>query len=504
MLLAERLSAGRPPTFSRKFPDPRDGGARGPFRKRVRGAGPGYDIDLMAERAQTSPATPVAQPQAADLVSVVIPAWNEAGTMPELLRRIRAVLAPLAREIEVLVVVPAPDDPTADVARAGGAEVIVQKRPGYGGALKEGLLASRGDYVVTMDADLSHPPEAIAEIMAHRADAEVVIASRYVAGGSARMSSSRRLLSHILNLVYRRILAVPVRDMSSGFRGYQRRLLDELTLESEKYDILEEILVKIYSLGGRVVEIPFDYQPTSTSRSHANVLGFTPSFVITLLRLWTMRNSFTSADYDARAYESLVLPQRYWQRTRFRIVNEFAGDVPERLDIGCGSSKIIRSNPEAVALDIELPKLRFLRRTNPLLVRGSCFRLPFADHSFESLVNSQLIEHVPYDPNLFRELNRVLKPGGTLVIGTPDYGRAAWRVTEWLYKLLLPYAYGDEHITHYTRYSLTEDLADAGFATLRYRYILGGELIMQCVKREECLAEARPAEISGPSPAAAE
>ena len=81
-----------------------------------------------------------------------------------------------------------------------------------------------------------------------------------------------------------------------------------------------------------------------------------------LLRLWTMRNSFSSADYDARAYESLVLPQRYWQRTRFRIVNEFAGDVPERLDIGCGSSKIIRSNPEAVALDIEVPKLRFLRR----------------------------------------------------------------------------------------------------------------------------------------------
>jgi SAM-dependent methyltransferase len=365
-------------------------------------------------------------------------------------------------------------------------------------------LASRGDYVVTLNADLSHPPESIAQIMAHRADAEVVIASRYIAGGSARMSSSRRFLSHILNLVYRRILAVPVRDMSSGFRGYQRRLLDELTLESEKYDILEEILVKIYSLGGRVVEIPFDYQTKSTSRSRANVLGFTPTFLTTLLRLWTMRNSFTSADYDARAYESLVLPQRYWQRKRFRIIREFAGDVPERLDIGCGSSKIIRSNPEAVGFDIELPKLRFLRRTNPRLVRGTCFRLPFADHSFGSVVNSQLIEHVPYDPNLFREINRVLKPGGSLVIGTPDYGRAAWRMTEWLYKLLLPYAYGDDHITRYTRYRLTEELADAGFATLRYRYILGGELIMQCVKREECGAAPLREEARIPSSTTAE
>jgi glycosyltransferase involved in cell wall biosynthesis/predicted SAM-dependent methyltransferase len=440
----------------------------------------------MVEHAPTASLTLVPDSPAMDLVSVVIPAWNEAATMAELLRRIRAVLEPLAREIEILIVVPTPEDPTAEAARAGDAKVIVQKRPGYGGALKEGLLASCGDYVVTMDADLSHPPEAIAQIMAHRNDAEVVIASRYIAGGSARMTSSRALLSHILNLVYRRVLAVPVRDMSSGFRGYQRRILDELTLESEKYDILEEILVKSYCLGWQVLEIPFDYAPRVAGRSHASVIGFTPHFLSTLLRLWTMRNSYTSADYDSRAHESLVLPQRYWQRRRFRIVDGMAGDAPDRLDVGCGSSKIIQSKPNAVGLDIEVPKLRFLRRTNTRLVRATCFLLPFADHSFSAVVNSQLIEHVPYDKRLFRELNRVLKPGGTLVIGTPDYGRAAWRIVEWLYKRLLPYAYGDDHITHYTRYALTEELANAGFATLRYRYILGGELIMQCVKREEC------------------
>jgi len=443
----------------------------------------------MAERAPTPPLTLIPEAPAVDLVSVVIPAWNEAETMPELLRRIRAVLEPLARATEILIVVTAPDDRTAEAARAGGAEVVVQKRPGYGGALKEGLLASRGEYVITMDADLSHPPEAIAQILAHRNEAEVVIASRYVAGGSAQMSSSRALLSRILNLVYRRVLAVPVRDMSSGFRGYQRRTLDELTLESEKYDILEEILVKIYSLGWHVVEIPFDYQPRIAGSSHANVVNFTPHFLSTLLRLWTMRNSFTSADYDSRAYRSLVYPQRYWQRRRFQIVSEMAGDTPDRLDIGCGSSQIIQSSPEAVGLDIEVSKLRFLRKTNRHLVRSTCFRLPFADHSFSSLVNSQLIEHVPYDRRLFLELNRVLKPGGTLVIGTPDYGRAVWRIIERIYKLLLPYAYGDDHITRYTRYRLTEELANAGFATLRYRYVLGGELIMQCVKREECTGE---------------
>lgn len=439
----------------------------------------------MAEDLATPSPKPMPETETLGVVSVVIPAWNEAETMPELLGRIRAALEPLAREIEILIVVPSPEDPTAEAARAGGAEVIVQMRPGYGGALKEGLLASRGEYVITMDADLSHPPEAIPQLIAHRDEAEVVIASRYVAGGTANMSSIRALLSRILNLIYRRVLAVPVLDMSSGFRGYQRKILDELTLESEKYDILEEILVKSYCLGWHVTEIPFDYQKRVAGESHANVVEFTPQFLSTLLRLWTMRNAFTSADYDSRAYDSLVYPQRYWQRRRFQIVTEMAGKSRSRLDIGCGSSRIIQSHPESVGLDLEISKLRYLRRTNQRLVRGTCFRLPFADHSFSSVVNSQLIEHVPYDRNVFLEMNRVMKPGGTLVIGTPDYGRAAWRIAEWIYKLVLPYAYGDEHVTHYTRYRLAEELAEAGFATLRYRYVLSGELIMQCVKREE-------------------
>jgi ubiquinone/menaquinone biosynthesis C-methylase UbiE len=166
-----------------------------------------------------------------------------------------------------------------------------------------------------------------------------------------------------------------------------------------------------------------------------------------------------------------------------------AGADPARLDIGCGSSRIVQSAPDSVGLDVEQAKLRFLRKTNSRLVRGSCFELPFADHAFSTIVNSQMIEHVPYSAAMFAELNRVLKQGGTLVIGTPDYGRAAWRMTEWIYSRLLPYAYADDHITHYTRYRLTEELAKAGFATLRYEYILGGELIMQCVKRNECRAE---------------
>ena len=149
-----------------------------------------------------------------------------------------------------------------------------------------------------------------------------------------------------------------------------------------------------------------------------------------------------------------------------------------------------------MGLDVEIAKLRFLRRTNRRLLRASAFRLPFRDRAFSTVVSSQVIEHVPYDRQLFLELNRVLEVGGTLVIGTPDYARAAWRFVEWVYRLLLPNAYADDHITHYSRHRLLEELATAGFAILQYRYVLFGELIVQCVKREE-VSELDPGEPAG-------
>jgi SAM-dependent methyltransferase len=160
-----------------------------------------------------------------------------------------------------------------------------------------------------------------------------------------------------------------------------------------------------------------------------------------------------------------------------------AGELAPRLDAGCGSGRFIQAAPTAVGFDLEMSKLRFLRRTNPLLVRGTCFQLPFADASFPCVVSSQVIEHLPHDRVLFRELNRVLEAGGTLVIGTPDYGRIEWRIIEWLYKLLLPNAYGDDHITHYTRASLERELAESGFAVVGHRYVFRGELVVRCVKR---------------------
>lgn len=413
-------------------------------------------------------------------VSVVIPTHHEQENIAPLIGAVRAILGDLGATHEILVVDVGSGDETLARARAAGSEAFVQSEPGYGGALREGFARAQGEYVVTMDADLSHDPVFIREMWARRHEADMVIASRYVLGGSAHMPLPRYVLSRILNVTWAFILSLPLRDISSGFRMYRRRILPDLALGSRDFDILEEIIMKVYAQGYRVVEIPLAYTPRKAGRSHARLLGFARSYARTLYRMWRLRNSLFSADYDERAYNSWILPQRYWQRRRFRLVHRMLGSCRGRaLDIGCGSSRIVQELPDAVGLDIQLKKLRYLRKMGKPLVTGDLNQLPFVDASFETVVCSQVIEHIPIDVRIFTELARVTREGGTLILGTPDYGRLSWVVIEWFYGKLMPGAYADEHISHYTRAGLERTLVESGFQALERAYVAGSELVIR-------------------------
>jgi len=420
-------------------------------------------------------------------LAVVIPAWNERENLELLLPALRETLDGLGVRWEIIVADGGSRDGTAEAAARRGARVIQQRERGYGAALMEGIQASRAPYAVTMDADLSHRPTFIEDLWKHRKEAEVLIASRYVPGGESRTHWFRRLCSRLLNVTYTRVLALPLRDISSGFRMYRRDILENLALRARDFDILEEILIKIHALGFRVRELPFRYLSRGTGRSHTHFLKFGWAYLKTLVRMWQLRNSVASADYDHRAFDSMIPLQRYWQRARHRIVLGFLAISPSPrrakvLDIGCGSSRIIQDLPEVVGLDILLPKLRFLRDRHSRLVQGSIFALPFPDAAFDVVICSEVIEHIPDASPVFDEMTRVLCPGGTLILGTPDYGRWLWWVLEWIYGKILPGAYAHEHITHYTQASLADRLRGYGYAIQECRYVGSCEMIFRAIK----------------------
>jgi len=417
-------------------------------------------------------------------LAVVIPAWNERENLELLLPALREVLDGLGVAWEIIIADGGSTDGTQEAATHRGARVVRQVERGYGGALLAGFAATAAPYLITMDADCSHRPIFIEEFWRHRAEAECLIASRYVPGGRADMGGFRRLLSHILNRTYARVLSLELRDLSSGFRMYRRATLAGLTLVARDFDILEEILIRVHSLGWRIREVPFHYTARGSGRSHARLFAFGWAFLKTLLRMWQLRNSVASMDYDHRAFDSPIPLQRYWQRTRHRIIlDDVAAAHPGRvLDVGCGSSRIIQDLPEAIGLDLLLPKLRFLRDCHPRLVQASVFALPFPTAAFDIVICSEVIEHVPDRPEVLAELTRVLRPGGTLILGTPDYGRRLWWILEWIYGKVLPGAYAHEHITHFTQAGLRARLVASGYAIQELRYVGTCEMIFRARK----------------------
>lgn len=421
-------------------------------------------------------------------LSLVIPARNERENLELLLPALRGVLSSLGIRSEIIIADGASTDGTAEAAQRWGAKVVDEGTRGYGNALLAGFSASTGSYIATMDADLSHRPSILEQLWSRRADAEVLVASRYVTGGRAEMGLFRRALSLILNRVYGRLLSLPLHDLSSGFRLYRRSVLDGILLRAHDFDALEEILIRIYCDGWRVKEVPFRYHPRGSGRSHVKLIRFAFAYLRTLGRMWRLRNSVASADYDFRAFDSPIWLQRYWQRTRHRIVLSYLERSRQILDIGCGSSRIILDLPQAVGLDISEGRLRWLRPRHSQVVRATLEQLPFADNTFDAVINSEVLEHVPDRFQNFAEMSRVLRPGGTVVVGTPDYGRRTWRVLERVHHWLMPEGYADDHITHYTRGELELRMRQAGFEPLDCQYVGHGEMIFKA--RKPCAADA--------------
>jgi SAM-dependent methyltransferase len=380
---------------------------------------------------------------------------------------------------EVVVITKDGDDETVRAAGDAGVEVLLQASSGYGGALIDGLRRSSGDYVLTLDADLAPNPEFVKAMWASRRDADITIASRYAPGGSASKSRFRLYLSRTLNLAFRRGISIPVYDLSSGFRLYRRGAIDPDRLTGTDFDLLEEILIKAVCEGWHVQEIPFHYEPGRQGSPSKRLRRLGWAYTRAFWRLWQLRNSIAAADYDDRAYDSVIPLQRYWQRERFKIVEQLSQNEGAVLDVGCGSSRILDMLPEgSIALDVLIRKLRYDQRFGVPLVQASGFQLPFPNDSFPCVISSQVIEHVPKESPMIDELCRVLQPGGRLVLGTPDYAHWEWVYLEKVYGRVAPGAYADEHISHYTRSELLRLLDSKGLVHEATRYIARWELIL--------------------------
>jgi dolichol-phosphate mannosyltransferase len=200
-----------------------------------------------------------------DRMLVVIPTYNESENLPRIVARVRAATP----HVDILIADDNSPDGTGDIAdalAAADAAVHVLHRPGKAGlgaaylAGFEWALARGYDAVVEMDADGSHRPEDLPRLIAALPDADLVLGSRWVAGGQVvNWPLSRKLLSRGGNAYTRVMLRAPVRDATGGYRIFRAsalRLLDLGAVESQGYCFQVDLVWRAVQRGLVVREVP--------------------------------------------------------------------------------------------------------------------------------------------------------------------------------------------------------------------------------------------------------
>jgi dolichol-phosphate mannosyltransferase len=221
----------------------------------------------LTDRTRTEPLTETARPPL-ERVAVLIPTYNERDSLPVIVRRVRQVVP----DVDVVVLDDNSPDGTGEVADALAAadpQVHVLHREG-----KEGLgaayLAGFGwamdagyDAVVEMDADGSHRPEHLPAMLAAAENADAVIGSRWVRGGSVvNWPLHRKALSVGGNLYVKVLLGMPVNDATAGYRVYRIEALREMGLddvESLGYCFQTDLTWRAVKHGLTVVEVPITF-----------------------------------------------------------------------------------------------------------------------------------------------------------------------------------------------------------------------------------------------------
>lgn len=223
-------------------------------------------------------------------LAIIIPTYNEAVNIPELLERIEASLKSL--EAEIIFVDDNSPDGTASLAETLGEKygnVKVLKRPrkmGLGSAVLDGVKLSEACFVAVMDADLQHPPEILPEMLEKLKQGYVlIVASRYVEGGGIEgWSLKRKLVSSFATKLAHRLLpgVRKVKDPLSGFFMIQKSILENTRLNPRGFKILLEILAKANP--ETVAEVPYTFKPRRRGRSKLSIREIV-SYAILLLRL---------------------------------------------------------------------------------------------------------------------------------------------------------------------------------------------------------------------------
>lgn len=407
-------------------------------------------------------------------ISIVIPAYNEAKRLPDFLDRVRLYCDRAPQRYEIIVVDDGSTDDTAAIARSYQGTlprlsvVRIRKNRGKGYAVKRGLFKAQGDVCLFMDADGSTPPTEIGRNLHYLKEGhDVFIGSRVLRDEDQilRVKWYRKLPGLVFNWCVRTFLFPDIRDTQCGFKMFRKDVVKPLFSRSylRRFGFDIEVLYLAHKMGYRVKEGPVSWRHVHGSK--VNLLRDSLAMVINILQIrnWhctpiNPRAKHLGPDEYRYMYE---LEGRHWwfvsrRALAVRLIRSLGKRHPAILDAGCGTGWNLAEFGrlgEARGIDVSAKAIEFChRRGLRNVTRCPVEAMTVEDGAMDVVTCLDVLEHVPNPHQALREIRRVLKPHGTLILMVPA--------------LRLLWSQHDEALCHLRRYDaadLREELEEAGF-----------------------------------------
>lgn len=224
------------------------------------------------------------------MISVIIPSYNEAGNIATLINQISLALT--GKIYEIIVVDDNSPDKTwelvTNIAKNNRRVKLIKRlnERGLTSALNRGIQASRGEIIGWLDADLSHPPALLKKMLSYFPGFDVVVASRYVAGGAdKRREHLAVILSRIINRLARFCLYRDFTDYTSGYILLKKNYLPNLNLQGDYGEYFIDLIFRLKQAGAKIKEVGYINLSRSSGQSKTTTSRGI-KYLIVLLRLW--------------------------------------------------------------------------------------------------------------------------------------------------------------------------------------------------------------------------
>ncbi len=408
-------------------------------------------------------------------LSVIVPVYNEVGTVRTLLGRVLAVPIPK----EVIVVDDCSRDGTRAVLEAFRADtpdtpdnrlvfLFKPENQGKGAAVATAIPHVTGHIVLIQDADLEYDPAEYPRLIEPIVEgkAEVVYGSRFVPGPGRVLGFYHTLGNRMLTLLSNAFTNLNLTDMETCYKVFRADVLKRIPIRSARFGLEPELTAKIAHLHCRVHEVPISYEGRQYSEGKKIGWKDAVSAAWTILR-FRLTPDIGREDDSFKTLRRVHALKRYAD-FQWELVRPFVGR--SILEVGSGTgvfTQYLATRERLVATDVDPEYLEVLRRAygaKPNVEVRELDLLHLADdglppHAFDTVLCARVLEHVADDGAALRAMRATLAPGGRVVLLLPA----------------LPALYGtmDQAIgcrRRYTRREIADKLAGAGFTVEHCSY----------------------------------